>query len=93
MGLWYSMKYRVFLESRAKRDLELIDEPDHLHINNKLQQLKEGFPPDLDIRKLKGIKNTYRLRVGNWRIIFELCPDYQIVIIGIRPRKNAYRDY
>ncbi|HIJ06746.1 type II toxin-antitoxin system RelE/ParE family toxin [Methanocalculus sp.] len=87
------MKYRVFLENRANRDLELIDEPDHLQIYNKLQQLKEGFSPDLDIRKLKGIKNTYRLRVGNWRIIFELCPDYQIVIIGIRPRKNAYRDY
>lgn len=87
------MKYRVFLENRAKRDLELIDEPDHQYINNKLQQLKEGFAPDLDIRKLKGIKNTYRLRVGSWRIIFELCPDYKIVIIGIRPRKSAYRDY
>ncbi len=87
------MKYRIFLEKRAKRDLESIEEPDHTHIYTRLQQLKEGFSPDLDIRKLKGIQNTYRLRVGSWRIIFELCPDYRIVIIGIRPRKTAYRDY
>jgi Plasmid stabilisation system protein. len=87
------MKYRVFLDKQAIRDLELIKEPDHTHIHTRLQQLKEGFIPDLNIRKLKGVKNTYRLRVGTWRIIFELCPDYQIIIIGIRPRKTAYKDY
>lgn len=85
------MKYRIFLEKHALRDFEDIPEPDHAHIKKKLQRLKGGFLPDLDIRKLKGSKNTYRLRVGDYRIIFELNLDYEIIILGIRPRKTAYR--
>lgn len=85
------MKYRIFLDSHALRDLKDIPEPDHSYIHERLQRLKQGFLPDLDIRKLKGYKNTYRLRVGNFRIIFELNPNYEMIVIGIRPRKSAYR--
>ena len=84
------MKYKVFLEKRAFHDLEEIAEPDQTQVRERLQRLKEGFQPDLDIRKLKGYKNIYRLRVGDWRILFELLPDYEIVVIGIRPRWTAY---
>ncbi len=41
------MKYRIFLEKRAKRDPESIEKPDHTYIFTKLQQLKEGFSPNL----------------------------------------------
>lgn len=85
------MRYRIFLDAHALREFQDIPEPDHTNIHEKLQQLKNGFLPDLDIRKLKGYKNTYRLRVGNYRVIFELNPDYLIIIIGIRSRKTAYR--
>lgn len=85
------MKYRIFLDSHAIREFQDIPEPDHTYIHEKLQRLKEGFLPDLDIRKLKGYKNTYRLRVGDYRVIFELNPGYEFIIIGIRPRKAAYR--
>jgi mRNA interferase RelE/StbE len=85
------MKYRIFLDSHALRDFNSIPEPDHSYIHERLQRLKQGFLPDLDIRKLKGYKNTYRLRAGTYRRIFELNPDYEIIVIGIRPRKSAYR--
>jgi len=85
------MRYRILLDTHALRDFQDIPEPYHTSIKEKLERLKEGFLPDLDIRKLKGFKNTYRLRVGDYRIIFELNPDYEIIVIGIRPRKTAYR--
>jgi len=85
------MRYRILLDTRALRDFQDIPEPYHTSIKEKFERLKEGFLPDLDIRKLKGFKNTYRLRVGDYRIIFELNPDYEIIVIGIRPRKTAYR--
>lgn len=69
------MKYRIFLENRAFPDLNEVPEPGKTQIRERLSRLKDGFQPDLDIRKLKGYKNTYRLRVRDWRIIFELLPD------------------
>jgi len=48
------MRYRVFLEKRAHRDLDEVSEPDQTQIRERLQRLKYGFQPDLDIRTLKG---------------------------------------
>ncbi len=50
----------------------------------------ESFPDDLDVKKLKGFKNKYRIRVGNYRVIIELQKDV-IIVIDILPRKIAYR--
>ena len=85
------MRYKILLDTHALREFHDIPEPDQTSIKEKLERLKEGFLPDLDIRKLKGYKNTYRLRVSDYRIIFELNIDYEIIVIGIRPRKTAYR--
>ena len=54
------MRYRVFLEKKAQKQLENFDVDNH--IKEKLIILKEGFVPELNIKKLKGFKNHYRLR-------------------------------
>jgi mRNA interferase RelE/StbE len=41
-------------------------------IIEKLKVVEKGFSPLLDIKKLKGYKNHYRLRVGDFRILFFL---------------------
>ena len=43
----------------------------------------------LDIKKLRGCKNHYRLRVGNYRILFELERPRRIIVYAILPRKQA----
>jgi mRNA interferase RelE/StbE len=40
--------------------------------------------------KLSGTDNTYRIRVGTYRIIYKIEGD-TVKIIGIRHRKEAYR--
>ncbi|MCJ7609717.1 type II toxin-antitoxin system RelE/ParE family toxin [Candidatus Bathyarchaeota archaeon] len=37
-----------------------------------------------------GYKNHYRLRVGKYRVLFELQPEKTTVIYTILPRKRAY---
>jgi len=39
---------------------------------------------------LKGFKNHYRLRIGKYRILFEIEKD-KIIVYSILPREKAYR--
>ena len=49
------------------------------------------FPRGYDIKKLKGVKNTYRLRVGDHRIIYTVDFDAaRIFVLSILPRVKAY---
>jgi mRNA interferase RelE/StbE len=58
-------------------------------IIEKLKVLEKGFSPLLDIKKLKGYKNHYRLRVGEFRILFFL-ENSKIVVYKIGKRESVY---
>ena len=85
------MRYKVYLERKAKKNLENIKPKDASHIRDKIIKLKWGFLPELDIKKLKGYPNQYRLRVGGYRILLELQENHVIIIYAILPRKKAYK--
>ena len=85
-------RYQVFLERKAANQLEKLSEETLERIIDALQVLRdEGFSPRLDVKKLRGYKNHYRLRVGKLRILFEMRPEKTIVVYAILPRKVAYR--
>ncbi len=84
------MKFRVFIEKKVLKQLEKFDEKTRDNLLNKFRELKHGFSPRLDIKKLKGFKNHYRLRIGNFRILFEI-EDNKIIIYAILPREKAYK--
>jgi mRNA interferase RelE/StbE len=47
--------------------------------------------PDGDIRPLKGHTPLFRLRLGNWRVIFRIIDEDGITVIKrIGPRGNVY---
>ena len=57
------------------------------------QRIKAGIEkiPKGDIKPLKGISGTYRLRVGDWRILFS-CPEPDTILIEkIGPRGGVYK--
>ena len=84
------MRFRVFIEKKSHKQLEKFDEETREYILNKVRELKQGFSSRLDIKKLRGYKNHYRLRVGDYRILFEM-ENYKIIIYAILPREKAYR--
>lgn len=45
----------------------------------------------INIKKLKGFKNFYRIRVGDYRIGFELIQKRIILLIIISHRKDIYK--
>ena len=51
-----------------------------------------GFTPRLDIKKLLGYGNHHRLRVGDFRILFELEKPRTIRVYGVLHRSRAYKN-
>lgn len=48
--------------------------------------------PDGDVKRLQGPERLWRLRVGEWRVIFDRrAQDRVIDILAVRPRGRAYR--
>ena len=66
---------KIVWTSKAFKQLNRIDVRYRKQIKRKVDELT-GFPlVDLDIKKLHGKNAQYRLRVGDYRIIFEIIDD------------------
>jgi len=85
------MRYKVFLDRKALKNLKILSQIFLISIMNRIIKLKDGFLPELDIKKLKGYSNHYRLRIGKYRVLFLLQKDHVIIIYAILPRKKAYK--
>lgn len=69
----------------AVKNIEVLDKPSKQRIKTSIEKLPFG-----DIKKLKGYQNDYRLRVGNFRVLFSLEGDI-IIIKDVLPRGQAYK--
>ena len=87
------MKYAFRWRERAVRQLRAIPQQTALAILQALTPLGDDpRRPDADIKKLAGYSDRYRLRVGDYRIIYEII-DAQLIIliVGVGHRREAYR--
>lgn len=82
------MKYKIELKSKAFHDLKNINKIDQKRIIEKIDMLSNSLHGD--VKKLTNFSPEYRLRVGNWRILFEIENEL-IIIYRILPRKESYR--
>lgn len=81
---------RIQLSSKAQKELDKIDDKTAFRISQKIYQL-EINPYGLDCQKLAGGKG-YRIRVGDYRIVYTFDKDKQtITIIKIGHRREIYR--
>ena len=86
--------YRIFITHSAERDLAKLESKVARRVIIKLRRYEADDDPLRHAKQLKGLDNTYRFRIGDYRAIFELQPDGTItllVILRIRHRKDVYR--
>jgi mRNA interferase RelE/StbE len=81
------MKYTIEFKPRAIKDCRHIDKKITSGIFSKIEALANGLQGD--VKKLANFTPEYRLRVGDYRVLFETEGD-NIVIYRIRHRKEAY---
>ena len=82
------LKMKIEIRKSAIKDLKPISEPYKTKIHNKILELKE-FPNISNIKKLTNFEPVYRLRVSNYRILFDVDDD-TIIIARVLHRKNSY---
>jgi mRNA interferase RelE/StbE len=85
-------KYKVeLLDRRTRRELDRIHEPDFNRIATTILQL-ENDPRPTGYRKLRGLEG-WRIRVGNWRVIYHIDDDERLVtVVSVRRRReDTYR--
>jgi mRNA interferase RelE/StbE len=89
------VRYSVFYEERAAKELAKIDRPYQLLIKKKIEQLATDFESmSGNLKPLKGKYDYFRLRVGSYRVIFHKdAKKIMIIIVRIGHRREVYKDF
>lgn len=88
------MKFEVLISETAVKQLSKLESQESIRIKNSLTVLKEDpfrSRPKADLKKLKGFSNPslYRLRIGDFRIIYTI-DDKCIKVTEIFRRGKGY---
>jgi len=86
--------FQVVVSRRAKKSLEKLPSFYKRRVIELLLLLRENpVPADYyDIRKLKGYVDTYRARIGDIRVIYEISwEDRRVNVLLVERRGKAYR--
>jgi len=83
--------HEIYLESGCERDLKKLPAKDFQRVIGALRSLGEN-PRSRNARKIVGSKSDWRIRVGFYRIIYEIDDREKAVrVMKIKQRKEAYR--
>lgn len=75
---------------RAVQDLRNLDPPDARRVVSRVERF--ATTGHGDVKKLKGVADRWRLRVGDWRVFFTHVQEGDaLLVLRVRPRGKAYR--
>ena len=85
------MKYSIVYKKSAADELLKLPPGIALRVKTDIDKLAEN-PRPAGCVKLKGSVDAYRLRIGNYRVIYTIADSFLIItIIKISHRRSAYR--
>jgi mRNA interferase RelE/StbE len=83
--------YEVYLERTAEQDLKRLSAKNFQRIIPRIKALAEN-PRPVDCRKISGSVNDWRIRIGDYRVIYEVKDEGKTVgVMRVRHRREAYR--
>ena len=85
------MSYAVRLDMRTRKALDRLPGDLYGRLIRKLEALQEN-PRPMGAEKLAGPEDLYRVRVGDWRIVYAIRDrDLVVIVIRIGHRRDVYR--
>ena len=76
----------------VEKDFNKISKEKHEYLLNAIESLSLNPFPISQYKKLKGTMNSYRLRVGDYRILYEVEDVIKIITVyRVRHRKEVYK--
>ncbi|VEN74672.1 conserved hypothetical protein [Candidatus Desulfarcum epimagneticum] len=86
------MKYRIEVQRSAAKALKKIPKSDQNRIIKKIDGLS-GRLPNPNSTKMKGNNPFHKIRVGHYRVIYEIQDEVLLIlIVKIGHRKDIYRN-
>jgi len=82
------MLYSIELKPTAIKDLKSLDRKEALRIIEKIKVLENNLSGN--VKKLTNFTPEYRLRVGDYRVLFGV-EGQNVIVYRIKHRKEAYR--
>lgn len=84
-------RYKLKIEKKALKALKKIHPTHRDRIRSAIDALADDPRPH-GVRKLKGSEDAWRIRVGSYRVIYEIADDRLIVsVIHVGHRKDVVR--
>jgi mRNA interferase RelE/StbE len=84
------MSYTVIIPKPVQKQLDDLPEKQRERLLADIRLLAD-VPRPSGVKKLKGYENMYRIRVGNYRVIYEIQDQEMLVLIlSSIHRKDAY---
>jgi len=82
--------YAVEVKPSARKELEALPDNMLARVVNKLETLGD-IPRPAGCKKLKGYKDYWRVRIGNWRVVYIIDDTAKVVsVIRIAHRREVY---
>ncbi len=86
------MVYRLEYKSSVKKELRELSRVDRIAIVHKIELLRSQPRPE-GSAKLKGSRDLFRIRHGDYRVIYHIKKEVLIIIIiRIGHRREAYKN-
>ncbi len=82
------MKYQIEFKLRALKDMKALPKWAQRRIIIKIEALRNDLAGD--VKRLTNFSPEYRLRVGDYRVLFEVEED-TVLVYRILHRKDAYQ--
>lgn len=80
---------KLFVTEPAGKDLRKLDKQTRERVEEALDRLLI-HPDKVDVRKLQGKKDFWRLRIGDYRVILR-SEEENLFVMRVRHRREAYR--
>lgn len=85
------MSYQIRVTNAARKSLESLPENALPRIEVAIDNLAETPSPS-GVKKLSGVKNRYRVRVGDYRIVYSVFDEILVVeIVAVGQRGGIYK--
>jgi mRNA interferase RelE/StbE len=83
--------YAVTFARSARRELEALDPPLVARVLARIEALAME-PRPAGAKKLQGAQRLWRLRVGDYRVVYQIDDRQRVVdIVRVRHRRDVYR--
>ena len=84
------VKYSLEITTSAQNELDSIDDPLFERIDRKILALADD-PRPVGSKKLKGFTDSWRIRVGDWRVVYVLDDAAKLVTVTrVAHRREVY---